>query len=132
VEIAPAAVGNEEALMFDVDDIRDWRGESVVDQEGSKIGNLEAVYFDTSTDEAMFATVKVGLVGGGRLVFVPLVGAKVAPKYIRVMTDKKTAKDAPAIDVDGQLESSIEPEIYAHYGLPYVRGSGGERRLGRR
>jgi hypothetical protein len=118
--------------MFDVDDIRDWRGESVVDQEGSKIGNLEAVYFDTSTDEAVFATVKVGLVGGGRLIFVPLVGAKVSPKHIRVMTDKKIAKDAPAIAVDGQLESATEPEIYAHYGLPYERGAGGERRLGRR
>jgi hypothetical protein len=118
--------------MFDVDDIRDWRGESVVDQEGSKIGNLEAVYFDTSTDEAVFATVKVGLVGGGRLVFVPLVGAKVSPKHIRVMTDKKLAKDAPSIDVDGQLESATEPKIYAHYGLVYERGAGGERRLGRR
>src|SRR3712207_6854764 len=79
--------------MFDVDDIRDWRGESVVDRDGSKIGNLEAVYFDTSTDEAVFATVKVGLVGGGRLVFVPLIGAKVSPKHIRVLTDKRTAKD---------------------------------------
>ena len=118
--------------MFDVDDIRDWRGESVVDRDGSKIGNLEAVYFNTSTDEAVFATVKVGLVGGGRLVFVPLIGAKVSPKHIRVLTDKRTAKDAPAIDVDGQLESALEPEIYAHYGLAYERGAGGERRLGRR
>jgi hypothetical protein len=118
--------------MFDVDDIRDWRGSSVVDQEGSKIGNLEAVYFDTSTDEAVFATVKVGLVGGGRLVFVPLVGARVAPKHIRVMTDKKAAKDAPSIDTDGELESTLEPEIYAHYGLVYEKGAGGERRLGRR
>jgi hypothetical protein len=118
--------------MFDVDDIRDWRGQSVVDQEGAKIGSLEAVYFDTSTDEAVFATVKVGLVGGGRLVFVPLVGARVSPKHIRVMTQKRVAKEAPFIDTDGQLDSSAEPGIYAHYGIPYVRGAGGERRLGRR
>lgn len=118
--------------MFDVDDIRDWRGQAVVDQEGSKIGSLEAVYFDTSTDEAVFATVKVGLVGGGRLVFVPLVNARVSPKHIRVMTDKKMAKDAPFIDTDGELDSAAEPGIYSYYGIPYVRGSGGERRLGRR
>lgn len=118
--------------MFDVDDIRDWRGESVVDQEGSKIGNLEAVYFDTSTDEAVFATVKVGIVGGGRLVFVPLTGARVSPKHLRVLTDKKTAKEAPSIDTDGELDSATEPAIYAHYGQTYVRGTGGERRLGRR
>ena len=118
--------------MFDVDDIRDWRGESVVDQEGSKIGNLEAVYFDTATDEAVFATVKVGLVGGGRLIFVPLIGARVSPKHIRVMTGKKTAKDAPSIATDGELDSAAEPSVYAHYGLTYERGVGGARRLGRR
>ena len=118
--------------MFDVDDIRDWAGQSVVDQEGSKIGNLEAVYFDTSTDQAMFATVKVGLVGGGRLVFVPLVGARVSPKHIRVLADKKVAKDAPSIPTDGELDSAAEPEVYSYYGLPYERGAGGERRLGRR
>jgi len=118
--------------MFDVDDIRDWVGLSVVDQEGAKIGALESVYFDTSTDQATFGTVKVGFPGGGRLVFVPLIGAKVAPKHIRVMTGKKLAKDAPSIDTDGQLASEAEPDIYAYYGMTYERGAGGERRLGRR
>ena len=72
--------------MFDVDDIRDWRGLPVVDKEGGKIGKLEAVYFDTATEEPTFATVKVGLPGGGRLVFVPLAGARVSPQSVRVMT----------------------------------------------
>lgn len=117
--------------MFDVDDIRDWSGLAVVDQDGAKIGSLEGVYFDTSTDEAAFATVKVGLVNG-KLIFVPLTGARVSPKHIRVMTDKKTARDAPAIATDGQLEATAEPQIYAHYGLSYGRGASGERRLGRR
>ena len=49
--------------MFQVEDIRDWRGLDVVDQSGSKIGSLEAVYFDTATDEPAFATVRVGMVG---------------------------------------------------------------------
>lgn len=118
--------------MFDVDDIRDWRGQPVLDESGSKIGSLEAVYFDTSTEEAVFATVKVGLPGGGKLIFVPLAGARVSPKHLRVLADKKLAKDAPSIATDGQLEAATEPEIYSHYGLPYERGSGGERRLGRR
>lgn len=118
--------------MFDVDDIRDWVGLAVVDSDGSKIGTLEAVYFDTSTDVATFATVKVGLPGGGKLIFVPLIGAKVAPKHIRVPTDKKTAKASPSIDTAGQLESDAEQTVYAHYGLDYERGAGGERRLGRR
>jgi len=118
--------------MFDVDDIRDWRGLPVVDQDGGKIGKLEAVYFDTATEEPTFDTVKVGLPGGGRLVFVPLDGARVSPQSVRVMTDKKTAKDAPSIGTDGELEAAGEPAIYAHYGLDYVLGANGERRLGRR
>ncbi len=118
--------------MFDVDDIRDWVGQNVVDQEGSKIGSLESVYFDTSTDAAAFASVKVGLPGVGKLIFVPLVGARVSPKHIRVMTDKKLAKNAPSIDTDGQLESDAEPGLYAYFEMPYARGAGGERRLGRR
>lgn len=118
--------------MFDVDDIRDWVGLSVVDSEGDRIGSLEAVYFDTSSDAAAFATVKTGLPGVSKLVFVPLGGARVSPKSLRVMTDKKTAKAAPSIDNDGQLQSAEEPGIYAHYGLAYERGAGGERRLGRR
>jgi hypothetical protein len=122
----------EETTMFEADDIRDWIGLSVVDREGGKIGALEALYYDTSTDTAAFATVKVGLPGGGRLVFVPLTNARVAPKHLRVEVDKKLAKSAPAIDTDGQLASEAEPEVYAYYGLPYERGASGERRLGRR
>ena len=118
--------------MFDVDDIHDWVGLAVVDQEGSKIGSLEAVYYDTSTDVAKFGTVKVGFPGGGRLIFVPLDGARVSPKALRVLTTKKVAKLAPAIDTDGQLESDAEAGVYAHYGLDYERGASGERRLGRR
>ena len=94
--------------MFEADDIRDWLGLSVVDREGSKIGVLEGLYYDTSSDTAAFATVKVGFPGGGRLVFVPLAGARVAPKHLRIEVDKKLAKSAPAIAVDGQLESEAE------------------------
>ena len=117
---------------IEVDDIRDWQGLAVVDESGSKIGNLEGVYFDTSTDQPAFASVKRGALGPSKLVFVPLVGATVAPKQVRVRVDKKLAKDAPAIDTDGELTSELEPTLYSHYGLPYERGASGERRLGRR
>ncbi|SEQ10744.1 PRC-barrel domain-containing protein [Microlunatus flavus] len=116
--------------VVEVGDIRDWQGQSVVDAEGSKIGSLEGVYFDTSSDQPVFASVKRGL--PAKLVFVPLVGAKVSPNQVRVTTDKKTAKDAPSIDTDGELTSELEPTLYSHYGLPYERGASGERRLGRR
>ena len=117
---------------IEVDDIRDWQGLAVVDETGAKIGSLEGVYFDTSTDQPAFASVKRGVVGASKLVFVPLGGARVAPKQVRVLVDKRTAKEAPSIDTDGELTSELEPTIYSHYGLPYERGASGERRLGRR
>ena len=60
--------------MFEADNIRDWREHDVVDPDGSKIGQLEAVYVDTGTDLPVFASVKIGMIGRHRLTFVPLTG----------------------------------------------------------
>ena len=118
-------------MAFPAENIRDWRTHDVVDKAGEKIGSLESIYFDTGTDEAAFASVRVGLLTH-RLVFVPLNGAVVAPDYLKVWIDKKAIKDAPSIDPDGELAREDEPALYQYYGLPYTPGAGGERRLGRR
>jgi hypothetical protein len=119
-------------MSFVAENLRDWRGRSVIDAEGDKIGSLEAIYVDTATDEPSFATVQVGLPGRHRLVFVPLDGATVAPDHVRVRADKKLVKQAPSIDTDGELLAGDEPKVFAHYGLAYTAGAGGERRLARR
>lgn len=115
--------------MFPAENLRDWRGEKVIDPEGDKIGDLEAVYVDTATDEPAFVTVRVGFLGRHRLVFVPLDGATVSPQAVRVRYDKKLVSEAPAIDTDGELTAADEPRVFAHYSLPYVPGV---RRLARR
>ena len=112
--------------------ITDWRGKRVVAEDGSRIGPLEAVYVDTVSDEPAFATVRVGIVGRYRLVFVPLAGATVAPDHLRVRCEKKLVKDAPSIDTDGELLAGDESAVFEHYGMTYQSGSGGERRLARR
>ena len=118
--------------MFPAENLRDWRGEKVIDPEGSKIGELEAIYVDTATDEPAFATVRVGMIGRHRLIFVPLAGATVTPGAVRVRYDKKLVSDAPGIDTDGELAAADEPGVFAHYNLPYQPGAAGERRLARR
>lgn len=118
--------------MFEAEDIRDWRGRDVVDPAGSKIGSFEAVYFDTATEQPTFATVRVGMLGRHRLVFVPLFQARVSPDHVRVAADKKQVKNAPSIDTDGELTAAEEPSVFEHYGLRYEPGASGERRLGRR
>ncbi|MBW6440275.1 PRC-barrel domain-containing protein [Actinoplanes hulinensis] len=118
--------------MFPAENLRDWRGENVVDPNGDKIGELEAVYVDTVNDEPAFATVRVGFIGRHRLVFVPLAGATVSPKAVRVRYDKKLVGNAPSIDLDGELAATEEPAVFGHYGLPYQAGVSGARRLARR
>jgi PRC-barrel domain len=118
--------------MFPAENLRDWRGEKVIDPDGDKIGDLEAVYVDTATDQPAFATVRVGIIGRHRLAFVPLDGATVLPRAVRVRYAKKLIGDAPTIDLDGELAAADEPRLFAHYNLPYAVDVGGARRLARR
>jgi len=118
--------------VFEADNIQDWKDRTVVDRDGNKIGILEGLYYDTATEQPTFASVQIGIIGRHRLTFVPLDGARVSPDHLRVLVDKKTVKDAPTIETDGALTAAQEPELFAHYGLGYQPGAGGERRLGRR
>ena len=108
--------------MFEAANIREWRGHDVVDAQDHKIGELEAVYVDTSTDLPSFGTVKVGLPTRHRLVIVPLDRATVGPGYLKVAYDKKQVKDAPSIDTDGELPAAEEEAVFTHYGLTYQPG----------
>lgn len=117
--------------MFPAENLRDWRGYKVIDPDGDKIGELEAVYVDTSTDEAAFVTVKVGFLGRHRLALVPTAGATVTPDAVRVRYDRKLVNDAPSIATDGELTAADEPAVFSHYDLTYdVLGP--TRRLARR
>ena len=118
--------------MFQVGDIREWRGQDVVDDADHKIGTLESVYVDTTTDEPSFATVTVGLPTRRRLVFVPLNGATVGPSYLKVSYPRSVVKGAPSIDTDGELAATSEPDVFKHYELAYEAGAAGTRRLARR
>lgn len=116
--------------MFAAENLRDWRGHTVIDPEGHKIGILEAAYVDTVSDEPCFISVKIGMVSRHRLVFVPATGVTVSPKTVRVQYPTKLVHNAPAIDTDGELAATAEPEVFAYYNLDY--GSRSERRLARR
>jgi hypothetical protein len=119
--------------MFEAENIRDWREHDVIDPDGKKIGQLEAVYVDTTTDEPAFGSIRIGMVGRHRLTFVPLDRAVVLPGQLRVAYSKSQVKDAPVIiDPDGELAASDEPELFKHYGLAYRAGVSGERQLARR
>ncbi|MDQ6750156.1 MAG: PRC-barrel domain-containing protein [Actinomycetota bacterium] len=117
--------------MVELDNIRDWRGQEVVDPDGEKIGKLEDVYFDIESDEPHFARVKTGLFGR-RLTFVPLMDAVAGRDRLEVAYAKDRVKDAPTIDPDGELSDQEEADVYRFYGMDYSPSSTGGRRLARR
>jgi len=82
------------------------------------------------SDEPSFLTVRVGMISRHRLVFVAVAGAPVSPNAVRVQYSKKVVHSAPAIDTDGELAATAEPEVFAYYNFDY--GSRSQRRLARR
>ena len=54
-------------MAFEAESIRDWLGKKVVDPSGAKIGDMEAVYYDTASDEPAFVTVELGMFNRKRL-----------------------------------------------------------------
>jgi sporulation protein YlmC with PRC-barrel domain len=117
--------------MVELDNIREWRGQDVVDPEGEKIGTLEDVYFDIDSTEPQFARVKTGMLGK-RLTFVPLADAVAGRDRLQVAFDKDRVKDAPSIEPDGELSEQDEADLYRFYGLDYAPSMTGGRRLARR
>ncbi|MEE4546581.1 PRC-barrel domain-containing protein [Streptomyces sp. V4-01] len=113
-------------------DLREWRDHDVVDEADNKIGVLEAVYVDTSTDEPSMATVRTGLPTRHRLVFVPVGDVTAGPGYVRVPYDRTLVKSAPSIGTDDVLPVEDEEAIFQHYGLTYKPGADGVRMLARR
>ncbi|MFJ4937053.1 PRC-barrel domain-containing protein [Streptomyces pseudovenezuelae] len=118
--------------MIHAADVREWRNRDVLDPESHKIGVLETVYVDTTTDEPVMATVRTGLPTRHRLVFVPLGNAIAGPDYLKVGYVRRLVKEAPSIGTDGVLPADQEEAVFKHYGLPYQPGAAGERQLARR
>jgi hypothetical protein len=112
-----------------VEDVKDWRGQDVLDPQSEKLGKLDEVFYDTDTDQPAFAAVRSGTLSK-HLTLVPLGGATVGRDYVRVATPKDRFKAAPSLSPDVELSAGDEAEAYGYYGLDYSpAGLGGARRL---
>jgi uncharacterized protein (TIGR02271 family) len=112
--------------MTTVTEVQEWRGRTVVDRDGDKIGKLDEIYLDSETNEPEWALVNTGLFGT-KSSFVPLRDAASAGDDVRVAYTKDEVKGAPSIEADGELSQREEAELYRHYGLRYSAvGSGAD------
>lgn len=90
-------------------------GNTMVGQDGHKIGKIVDVYESTEGSDGTFVTVSTGLFGGAS--FVPLAKATLEGDNVVVPYDKDLVKDAPRVEADEELTSVEEERLYRHYDL---------------
>jgi sporulation protein YlmC with PRC-barrel domain len=107
----------KEGLMTTLDDVQTWRGKTMVDEDGDKVGTIEDVFLDRQTGEPAWLAVKTGLFGLQHTL-VPIRGAQLSDDdTVRVPLQKEKVKDAPRIDPDGELSPDDERKLWEHYGM---------------
>jgi uncharacterized protein (TIGR02271 family) len=97
----------------------DFRGRTLVDRDGEKIGTVDEVYTDHEAGQPEWALVHTGLLGMKRS-FVPLRGASPGGEHVRVTVDKQAVKDAPGVEAEQELSEAEEQRLFEHYGVPYT------------
>jgi uncharacterized protein (TIGR02271 family) len=105
-------------MTITIQEVRDWRGRTVVGSDGGKIGKLTDVYLDDQTDQPEWLAVTTGLFGA-RVSFIPFARATAEGGELVVPFTKETVKDAPHAEADGELSQDEEAALYRHYGLDY-------------
>jgi PRC-barrel domain len=105
--------------MITVQQAQDLVGVTAYDQASQKVGNVAEIYYDRSTGEPEWLTVKAGLFGMKEN-FVPLTLARPrGQQEVEFATGKDAITGAPKIDPDGQLTAREEAQLFEHYGLSY-------------
>src|SRR4051812_49574387 len=101
--------------MATMQEIETWRGRTLVDRDGDKIGKIEDVYLDRNSGDPEWVAVKTGLFGSN-VSFVPIRDASAEGDDVRVSHEKDQVKDAPNVAADGELSPEEERRLYQHYG----------------
>jgi uncharacterized protein (TIGR02271 family) len=106
-------------MTTDMTHAYDWKGRTLKDRNGDKIGTIDALYLDQQTDKPEWALVNTGLLGM-KSSFVPLAGAAPRGEDVVVKVEAQHVKDAPTMDADQQLSEQQEAELFRHYGIDYT------------
>lgn len=99
----------------DIQTAIDWRGRTVVDRDGERIGTLREIYLDDA-ERPGWGSVHTALFGL-RETLVPLREAVPEDDVLRLPYDADHVKDAPNVDPDVKLTPDEEQTLFRHYGL---------------
>jgi sporulation protein YlmC with PRC-barrel domain len=104
--------------MIGVDHIEAWRGQQVYDADGTQLGKLDDVYFDSASGTPLLIAVRSGLLGR-RSNVIPIDGAVVGPDYVRVVYRKEAVDRAADAGGDGVPDAEQLSALGAAYGLAF-------------
>ncbi len=98
-------------------------GRLAFDRAGIEIGEIEAVYLDTSTGRPEWAAVRTGRTETS---LAPLAGAEVTDAGVRLPVEHRLVLGAPVGDEAGrfpeELSAEQEAELYHYYAIDYATG----------
>ena len=99
----------------DFQDFEAWAGRDVLAPDGDRLGAVDQIFLDeaTGTPEWVLVTLDDGAA------FVPLAGATVEERSIRVDHDAERVQAAPRPEAGETLSVRDEKRLYEHYGLEY-------------
>lgn len=106
-------------MPWSIDQLETWVGRPSVDKNGNKLGAIADVYMDDATGNPEWLAVVINGLFTNRVSFVPLAGAEEDGESVRVAYAKSLIKDAPSMELDGDLGAEEEERLYRHYGIPY-------------
>ena len=92
-----------------------WAGRDVLAPDGDRLGAVDQIFLDEATGTPEW--VLVSLDDGAA--FVPLAGATVEERSIRVGQDAERVQAAPRPEAGETLSVADEKRLYEHYGLEY-------------
>ena len=98
----------------DLDTVLAWRGRTVVDRNGDKVGKIGELYLDEETDRPAYAGVRTGLFGRNESI-IPLSAVTERDDELVVPYDADHVRDAPSLDPDAALVPEDADRLAAHY-----------------
>ena len=96
----------------------DWRGRTVTDSRGEKIGEIGEIYLSQETHEPEWALVDTGTKSS----FVPLAGAIRSGAEVRVRTTKDQVGHAPGVAPGARLSEEDVSRLRRHYNADQAAG----------
>jgi stress response protein YsnF len=99
---------------IDIDTALEWRGRTVVDGHGERIGTFEDIYLDEHDDPA-WAAVSTRFLGLRRSL-VPLSDMTPIAEELEVPYDRQQIRDAPDIEPSEQISDEDADLLQRHYG----------------